>query len=264
MDVLSCLGLGPVSSAKNSSPRSWTSANSQITVRSYNFHLSLVGAVICGPAMAVSKNSYVWAAPMKRQTSTVPVQDAASAPTYAWGRQPAPIMVFRSTTRVMARPLPPAPVVVARRTIRVVVKPAQVVVRAAAPPQLPHLLGSPKAPATSCPSCPVKGLPQAGVGEPKANVTALHDVTASDMTEKGRREAVLEASAPAPELVYPKGRPVSYGPARPFLQIEEDCPQAGFSACGQSSSICRNGLAHTRQADPSGRPARERGQKLLR
>ena len=198
---------------------------------SYNFRLSLVGAFICGPAMAVSKNSYVWAAPMKPQMPTVQVQNAASAPTYAWGRQPAPVLVSRQTTRVMVRPLPPAPVVVARRTIRVVVKPAQVVVRAAAPPQLPRLLGSPRKASTAH---PVKG-PKAGVGEPAPHVTAVedakpgpHDVTApNEVTETGNTEAVLEASAPVFELVHPKGRPVSYGPARPFLilKAEEDCPQ---------------------------------------
>ena len=171
----------------------------------------------------------------------------ASAPTHAWGRQPAPVLVSRQTTRVMARPLPPAPVVVARRTIRVVIKPAQVVVRAAAPTQLPHLLGSPRAPSASHPVKGPKagvgkpaphdvtapnevtetGPPQAGVGEPNANVTALHDVAPNEVTETGNTEAVLEASAPVFELVHPKGRPVSYGPARPFLilKAEEDCPQ---------------------------------------
>ena len=33
--------------------------------------------------------------------------------------------------------------------------------------------------------------------------------------------AVAEAFAPAPELVYPKGRPVSYGPGRPFMELQD-------------------------------------------
>ena len=167
--------------------------------------------------MAMSMEGYVWAAPLKWQMMVQP----AGAPTYAWGWQPAPVVVTRRTIRVVARPVQ-APGLVTRRTIRVVVKPASVVVKAAAPMQLPHLLGLPRAPAVAHPK---KGLPQAGAGEP-APVDSVELIEAPvDVTEAGETveatNAVAEALAPGPELVYPKGRPVSYGPARPFMELQD-------------------------------------------
>ncbi|CAE7251221.1 unnamed protein product [Symbiodinium natans] len=168
--------------------------------------------------MAMSMEGYVWAAPLKWQMMVQP----AGAPTYAWGWQPAPVVVTRRTIRVVARPVQ-APGLVTRRTIRVVVKPASVVVKAAAAMQLPHLLGPPRAPAVAHPKT---GLPQAGAGEPAPDdsvelTEAPVDVTDACETMEATN-AVAEALAPAPELVYPKGRPVSYGPARPFMELQDE------------------------------------------
>ena len=159
--------------------------------------------------MAMSMEGYVWAAPLKRM-----MVQRAGAPTYAWGWKPAPVVVTRRTYRVVARPVQ-APGLVTRRTIRVVVKPASVVVKAAAPMQLPHLLGPPRAPAVAHPK---KGLLQAGAGEPAQEAPV--DLEACETKEA--TNAVAEAFAPAPELVYPKGRPVSYGPGRPFMELEDE------------------------------------------
>ncbi|CAE6962777.1 unnamed protein product [Symbiodinium natans] len=189
--------------------------------------------------MAQSMQGYVWAAPLKR----MPVQPAC-APTYARGWQlvPVPVRVTRRTFRVVGSPVP-APFMVTRRTLGVVVKPARVVVSAAAPTHLPHLLGSAKAPAASH---PVKGPPKAGVGEPaetsECERMVLEEPAASnpmkappkagirepaETCDCERKEAATpEASAPASEMVHPKGRPVSYGPASPFLKIEEGADDA--------------------------------------
>ena len=159
----------------------------------------------------MSMEGYVWAAPLKPQMLVQP----AGAPTNAWGWQPAPVVVTRRTYRVVARPVQ-APGLVTRRTIRVVVKPASVVVKAAAPMQLPHLLGPPRAPAVAHPK---KGLLQAGAGEPAPTEEAPVDLEACETVEA--TNAVAEVFAPAPELVYPKGRPVSYGPGRPFMELQD-------------------------------------------
>ena len=103
-----------------------------------------------------------------------------------------------------------------RRTLGVVVKPARVVVSAAAPTHLPHLLGSAKASALSC---PVKGPPKAGVEPAETSECERKEAAIPE-------EAIPEASAPASEMVHPKGRPVSYGPASPFLKIEEGADDA--------------------------------------
>ncbi|CAE7388931.1 unnamed protein product [Symbiodinium natans] len=172
----------------------------------------------------MSMAGYVWAAPLKRQMLVQP----AGAPTYAWGWQPAPVVVTRRTIRVVARPVQ-APGLVTRRIIRVVVKPASVVVKAAAPMQLPHLLGPPRAPAVAHPK---KGLLQAGAGEPAPvdrTEEAPVDLEACETMEA--TNAVAEAFAPAPELVYPKGRPVSYGPGRPFMELQDP------TACQEDADV---------------------------
>ncbi|CAE6962784.1 unnamed protein product [Symbiodinium natans] len=174
-------------------------------------HTASLALSFAGPAVAQSTQGYVWAAPLKLQ---VPVQPAC-APTYARGWQPVPVRVTRRTFRVVGSPVP-GPFMMTRRTLGVVVKPARVVVSAAAPTHLPHLLGSAKASALSC---PVKGPPKAGVEPAETSECERKEAAIPE-------EAIPEASAPASEMVHPKGRPVSYGPASPFLKIEEGADDA--------------------------------------